>query len=274
MKIVFIIIYFFSSSSVAQKIEIDQHTFAEYTLSKLKSRPENAQIISWGQTWIDSASLNETFLSELESFELNTVFGHSDRNYIIDLLKKVSEKASISQRQAIQRSICKWSTLNADLEKPDSRCQLRLVSLQTIKDRFLQSEFLVAEDMAIQLSSQNSFYIDVQSVYNWRILSSVYKSFSFRGSFADLQHQRFVPEKLIQGDCDSFTHTLDDIELISRGTVVFSNECRKNLSKPETSKARQWYERNKSWVIPVGIAALGAAAYHMKDKKIVINKPK
>ena len=275
-KVILILCLFccFSNRSNAQKIEIDQKSLSEYTLAKLKSLPENPQLISWGQGWLDSANLSDTFFSELENFETSAVITKADRNYIIDVVEKFLNKATIDQKEKLQTIACKWLALSSETNQPSWRCEKKNYNLQLLKDKLPKFDFLVAEDMGIQLGSQFSISVIEKAIYNWNILSNINKSISFRGTFQDLLNQNFIVESLIQGDCDSFTHSIDDLEVISRGSVYFSPECRKNLNQPETSNIKQWYERNKSWVIPVGIAMLAATVYQLKDKKIIINKPK
>jgi hypothetical protein len=262
------------SNSWAQKIEVDHQTYAEYSLAKIKNMPANSQLISWGQAWLEENTLGGNFINELEDFEVSTIMNYEDRSFLIDLLEKLIEKADKHQKQKIQVILCKWTSLNSNNEITSKKCDQKSYSLQSFKDRNPEAEFLVAEDMGIQLNTQYSLRVYEQAVYNWKILSSTQKVISFRGTFADLNNQTFAKEKLITGDCESFTHSIDDLEIISRGSAYFLPDCRKSLNQPETSQARQWYEKNKSWVIPVGLVVLGAMAYKLKDKKIIIHKPR
>lgn len=274
MKKIILLLSLFCISVQAQHVEIDQKSLADYNLVKLKSAPENAQLISWGQGWLETSQLKDNFFVELQNFETSNIIAKADRNFIIDLVEKVSSKADTTQKIKLQTLACKWLALSSEVDTNNWHCLKKNYPLQFLKEKFPDAEYLVAEDMGIQLKDQYSISINEQNIYNWKILSSVNQDISYRGTIDGLLNQKFAQKKIVQGNCASFTHQVDDLEVISRGTVIFSTDCRKNLNQPETSNVRQWYERNRSWVIPVGIAVLAAAAYQLKNKKIIIDKPR
>jgi hypothetical protein len=178
------------------------------------------------------------------------------------------------QKKQLQNLYCRWALLDGKQDETGSiSCPAQMVDLMKIKNLFPFTSKIMIEDKEFDLRLQLQASALTEGVYNWRILSDSHKALSFHGRFSELLAMSGQPEKLVQGDCDSFTHSLDDLEVLSRGWVFFNENCKKSLKAPETSTIAKWYEENKSWVVPVGIAVLSAAAYQLRDKKLVITKP-
>lgn len=259
----------FTSLSVAQTVSLEGQSYANFQLTKLKSAPSNSLLISWGNSWMQKDKIQESFFAELENFSSQSILTTADRSYLLDLIEALINKAATKERERLRRISCQWAALS---ERNYDFCKFKMTELKEFRNRVPFAEILVAEDMGLDLKENYHLNIDNQAVYNWRILSSTHQPISFRGSFQELQNQNLKSEALVQGSCDSFNHRIDDIEVISRGQVDFPEGCRRALNKPETSGMAQWYEKNKSWAIPVGIALLGAVAYQMKDKKIIFHR--
>ncbi len=280
MKYLALFIFLFSFQVHAQKIWINapahslsagDKTYSQYLFEKAVSATNEKPLMIWGQRVLEASSLPASFFTELESFEKDPMFSHQQRQYVLDLLAKITETAP-ALRQKITSHICQWS----DLERPfhfEKDCHSTSQSLQFLRARENDLEFVSLEDLAIDEKDAWSVHLDPRKIYNWRLFFRNASPIFFRGTLDDLKQTPLQKDLLVQGDCESFTHQIADLEVVSRGWIYFSRECQKSLAAPETSSIKKWYERNRSWVIPAGIILLGAAAYQLKDKKIIITKP-
>lgn len=250
-------------------------SYSVYMANKMFPEGPNEAMLNWGQNVMDRHDQSNLF-SEIESLEANQVMHQEKRNFMIDLLEKTSSKLSKNQQKNIEALICKWTLLsenNKDFAPTNRTCARQSLATQELKKYFPFSDLVMIEDVVFDLSNQAFLPVKRQDKFNWQLLSNSHTKISFYGSFEELIQRSPAALPLIQGTCVSFSHNISDLDLISRGSIYFDPSCSGSLQKPETNNARQWYEKNKSWVVPVGLAVLGAMAYQLKDKKIILEKP-
>ncbi|MNT04533.1 hypothetical protein D3C72_1391130 [compost metagenome] len=149
------------------------------------------------------------------------------------------------------------------------KCNQETISLRSLKSIFPQLETLYVEGRSFSLEDQLA--LPKTSELHWVLLSNSYKEIHFWGSFEQLRRQQFRFEELVAGSCDSFAMKESNFDLTARGSVFFSSSCIKRASEPV--KEVSWIDKNKYWVIPVGAALVGAAAYQMRDRPMVIDVP-
>ena len=250
----------------------DARTYVQYLLSKLPEQDVSPSTLDWAQNILEQKSLPDSFFNELQEIEEKGMVDKSKRSFLISFLGKLKEEDPVDQSK-IQKVLCKWTVFPGDSNNFENSCSSSVQDISVFAGKWPQASMLMIEDQEIVLKDTLKISVQDNEVYNWRILSNSAKAISFRGTLRDLRDQDFHFETIVRGNCDSFTHNLDDLELVSTASVYFGDACSKSFKEPETSRSLHWLEENRSWVIPVGVAVLGALAYQFKDKKLVIEKP-
>lgn len=283
MKIFLLAILLLSSQARAEKIWIQapsgkipvgDTSYSIYMAKKLTATPDHDDLVMWGEAQLQAKAPNPSFWNQLGDL-LSRTTSENDRSFLRDFAIKLMER-SMESKEQLNKLYCQYAILDGAAQIGDERlsdCDSVSVSSDRLLDRYPAIKRLMIENKEVPLTEQKNFSISKTGVYNWALLSDSHHPVFFRGSWADLLQNDFHFISLIHGNCDSFTHSIEDLELLSRAEVYFSDDCHRNLQQPETSGVRRWYEKNKSWVLPVGALALGALAYGLRNKKLVITKP-
>lgn len=248
----------------------DSKTYVQFMLSKLRPSEIQPDALQGAQNILEQKNISFNFPNDFENIESQGVMDRNHRGFLKNFLQKLKDKNPGDK--IVSRLLCKWSSFPGEADA-DKSCFPPPQSLSALSAKLSKYDTLLLEDLAVSLAPNASIAVDPNEIFNWRLLSNSRRTISFRGSLQDLRTQEFRSDELIQGDCESFSHGLDDMELVSTASVYFNDACMKSLKEPETSRSEQWLKENKSWVIPAGIAVLGVLAYQLKDKRLVIEKP-
>jgi|GEM_PF-1697278 hypothetical protein len=189
-------------------------------------------------------------------------------NFLADFLPRVEISTVLpAQRPAFQDLLCQAQLFTG--KNVFSKCNHDTVSLRGLKSLFPQLDTLYVEGRIYTLEDQ--LPLPKTAELHWVLLSNSYKEIHFYGNFEQLRRQEFKFEELVTGNCDSFAMKENSFEIATRGSVFFNESC--VLKTSQVGKEKTWLERNQTWVVIVGAALVGAAAYQMKDKPIVIDTP-
>ncbi len=193
-------------------------------------------------------------------------------NYLYDLSAKLLERPDLKNSAELNLANCKARSL---LGMPIEKCAKVSVDFTAIHRQWPIAQVLLIESKSYDIATANSLNLASDAVYEFRLLSDTHKSVQFKGTYVQLMQQQFIFEPMIQGSCSGFSANIDDFNLQNSGTIFFSRDCMKAANGPPSgSRFGEWWDANKSWVYPVGLLLVGsAAAYGLKDKKIVIDKP-
>ena len=247
----------------------ENQSYIQFMLGKQLPQDISGFSLQWAQSLLEQKDIPLSFSRDLEIFETENTMDKSRRAFLLGFLQKLKDKNPTEK--ALAKQLCKWGSFPGEAEA--GNCGRRPQSLSSLASKLPDIEVLLLEDYPVALHSGASLNIDPNDVFNWRLLSNAQKMVSFRGSLQDLRNQEFHFENIVRGNCDSFSHGVDDMELASNGFVYFAENCKKSVREPETLRAGQWLAENRSWIIPAGIAVLGAIAYQYRNKKLVIEKP-
>lgn len=250
-------------------------TLIQYELSKRRIEDPSPEELRWAQSLLEQENI-ETIRVRLDEFITADTMTERRRIFLIDLLLKVRERTKGNTRREVEASLCQWSTFpnsSFGYQEIPIVCPPSASSLEKVRRQNPDVDYLLVEDFGIALKDGASAPVSSDKPYNWFLLSNSGKRVSFQGTLHELEGKNLRLDPIVKGDCGSFTHQVDDLELIGDGRVYFGRDCQKDLQAPETSRIAQWYEENRPWVIPVGLAIVGAAALGLKNKKVILEKP-
>ena len=244
-----------------------------YLISYSQSRVENYQTNVGQENRLYSAvdeipfSISR-FLQSVRELRSEAPLTSMSWNFLADFLPRVEISTVLpAQRAAFQDLICQAQLFTG--KNVFSKCNHDTVSLKGLKALFPQLDTLYVEGRIYTLEDQMP--LPKTAELHWVLLSNSYKEIHFYGSFEQLRRQEFKFEELVTGTCESFSMKENSFEIATRGSVFFNESC--ILKTSQVGIEKSWMERNKYWLIPVGAAVVGAAAYQMKDRPIVIDAP-
>ncbi|QLY24978.1 hypothetical protein [Bdellovibrio sp. KM01] len=193
-------------------------------------------------------------------------------NFLYDLSSKLMERSDLKNNLDIKTVNCKVRGL---LGMPLEKCPKVRVDFITINRQWPTAQTLVIESNPYTISTANSLEVSIEAVYEFQLLSDTHQAVNFHGTYNQLMQQHFVFVPMVAGTCSGYTTSIDDFNIQSSGTLFFSRDCLKPANAPLSgNRFSEWLNENKSWVYPLGIILVGsAAAYGLKDKKIVVEKP-
>ncbi|WP_413558684.1 hypothetical protein [Bdellovibrio sp. HCB209] len=192
-------------------------------------------------------------------------------NYIYDLTNKLLERKDLSKNQDLIRLNCKVRGL---LSVPFDNCGTTSLDFTAMKKQWPFAQGLLLESVAYSFTTSALVQISKDAVYSFTLYSDSHKAIEFKGTYSQFMQQHFVGEPLVDGSCSGFSSNIDDFTVQSSGAIFFKRDCIKAFQDAGKSRSlAEWAQDNKAWLIPVGILLVGGAAYGLKDKKIVIDKP-
>jgi len=252
-----------------QKVLSSQSHLISYTQSRVEAYQTNTgqedRIYSFSDEIPFSIS---RFLQNIRELRAESPLSATSWSFLADFLPRVEISTVLpSQRAAFQDLICQAQLFTG--KSVFMKCNQETISLRSLKSVFPQLETLYVEGRSFSLEDQLA--LPKTSELHWVLLSNSYKEIHFWGSFEQLRRQQFRFEELVSGSCDAFSMKESNFDLTTRGSVFFSSSCLRRASEP--IKEVSWMDRNKYWVIPVGAALVGAAAYQMKDRPMIIEMP-
>jgi hypothetical protein len=158
---------------------------------------------------------------------------------------------------------------------PLEKCPKVRVDFPAISRQWPAAQTLVIESNSYSISTANSLEVSIEAVYEFQLLSDTHQAVSFRGTYNQLMQQHFAFVPMVEGGCSGYATSIDDFNIQSSGTLFFSKDCLRPANAPPAGyRFSEWISENKAWIYPVGIILVGsAAAYGLKDKKIVVEKP-
>lgn len=191
--------------------------------------------------------------------------------FVTDLSTRWLSQTNSSQvAKEVRQLHCETSLL---LRMQPKDCAVRMQSLSELHHKALGFNLLMVEGVGYFLDSEGHFPSMENSRYHFTLLSNSYRPIHFYGTYEELMQQKLPAEPMIRGTCLAFTSDMEDISLQMQASAYFSEVCIKALHEIPTPQASGWLERNRKWVYPTAALLLGAGAYALKDKKIIIEAP-
>lgn len=211
-------------------------------------------------------------LSKLKRTQADQPLSSTSIQYVFDLSKKGFENTKSTKSKAEFKKLnCKVGVL---LTPPSQDCEIMTVDFKTIQRQWPHTDIVMIESVPFNLNDAVFLEISSENQYHWTLLSDSHKPQHFYGTYRHFLQQQLPTEELTQGGCDGYTTNFDDFVLNSEGMIFFNKNCTKMASAPQgPQNMSEWIEKNKTWVYPLGALLLGGAAYALKDKTLVIEKP-
>lgn len=223
-------------------------------------------------------SIDQLF-SEIENLQRDQTLTEEERHFLRDLLEKASSRAlTSSQRAVLNRLTCVNDGLLGEenslvQNKSANTCKVERTSLSSLQKLFPWADAIKWEHRLLGLSGHGQLLTIAETSYHFQILSNTHQTVNFYGTMAQLKQQNFQPTPWVSGVCDQFNTVVDDFSLHETGLVFFNESCVQPLKNPEqTSSAKKWMRENKNWLYIGGALVLGAVAYGLKDKTLVIDR--
>ncbi|QDK46773.1 hypothetical protein DOM22_17225 [Bdellovibrio sp. ZAP7] len=245
-------------------------SFSQYLVQRLQTNPrQEEELYRIGEN-LEASPKNISdslrLIQKSGPLSLNSV------NFLYDLSSKLMERSDLKNNFDIKTVNCKVrGLLGMHLEK----CSKVRVDFIAINRQWPTAQTLVIESTAYPISTANSLEVSIEAVYEFQLLSDTHQAVNFRGTYNQLMQQHFVFVPMVEGNCKGYATSIDDFNIQSSGTLFFSKDCLKPANAPPAgNRFSEWLSENKAWIYPVGIILIGsAAAYGLKDKKIVVEKP-
>ncbi|WP_373998221.1 hypothetical protein [Bdellovibrio bacteriovorus] len=285
MKTLFLLTFFIPAIALAQNIlvqapsssKIDyEHFLAQHpeTRSMVHFEQKIAQInpSQESQLFSLSDSFNDRLdfvISSLKEIQKEAPLTLSSLRFVRDLSEKALAKdLSAQDKKELLHAYCKSVTL---LNEGPSRfvCREEYVSLEKLAKKFPHHDTLLIESMSFSLNEKSMATLSPQTAYQWTLVSNSQTTIRFYGTYGQLLNQHFVTENWVEGNCENFTHRIEDMNALHRGTVFFNESCAPRLLKDESKKS--WVMEKKTWLYVAGAVVLGGIVYSLKDKDIVVN---
>lgn len=207
---------------------------------------------------------------ELQSFMLqlrsSKIFSQLAWQFIADFLE--AHRAEFKDFKKLEPLLCE-ALFYSGKELPSS-CRWTTLSLDDLKAQWPEAEGLFIENKYFDL--KGAVQIPLSTANQWRLVSNTAQTISFWGSFSEMQRRAQPLEYYVQGQCGEFA-VQGDLPVFISASIYFSENCIMRWQDQPEIKTDSWYQRNRSWLIPVGAALVGGAAYSLKDKNIVFTKP-
>jgi hypothetical protein len=252
------------------KDQSEMISFSQYQVQRLQSNTrQEEELYKMGEN-LDATSKNIS--DSLRALKNSGPLSSTSINFLYDLSNRLQERPDLNNNFEIKMMNCKARSL---VGMPLEKCPKVRVDFTSINRQWPTVQTLLIESASYQISTASSLELSNDAVYEFQLISDTHKAIQFKGTYLQLMQQHFVFEPMIEGSCREFSSSIDDFNIQNAGTVFFSKECLKAVNAPPTgNRFSEWMDANKSWVYPVGALLIGsAAAYGLKDKKIVIDKP-
>ncbi|MGE5086526.1 MAG: hypothetical protein ACM3MG_09520 [Bacillota bacterium] len=211
-------------------------------------------------------------LEKLKRAQADLPLSATSIQYAFDLSKKgLANTKSVSAKKDFKKLYCKTGTL---MTPPVQDCEIMTVDFKAIQRQWPQTDIVMVESVPFNLSDAAFLEISSENQYHWTLLSDAQKPVHFYGTYQHFMRQQFQTEDLTQGTCSGYSASFDDFILNSEGLIFFSKGCAKMANAPQgPQNVSEWLEKNKTWVYPLGALLIGGAAYALKDKTLVVEKP-
>lgn len=240
----------FQSALEMQQLEYRHNNFGEKELFKLS----------------EDKDLKMNSLKELTSRLRSTnPLSKASWEYLSDFMLSRQEELKKSKVSKDYDTLLCEALFYAEKEVPKN-CAWMSVSLDELRAQWPEAEAVFIENKYFDLKGQA--LIPASAGLSWRLVSNTKKEFSFFGSLPELQKQSGVIDNWVDGQCGQFSVNTNSPLILSNAAVFFNTDCVSRIEDP-TQSSSSWISRNKSWLIPTGLAVIGAAAYQLKDKNIV-----
>lgn len=253
------------------RLYLKQHpdiiSFSDHSLREIQKNPQQEnRLFQLGDSLKQSAFPN---VAQIKEIQIQSPLTLLSLRFIRDLTEKnLSLKISPSDRQELLQLYCKSAILlqEGPLLFPCSTVSLRLTELQRMYP-FLEK--ILIESRAF--STQESISLNENAPYQWTLLSNAHKPLRFYGTFQQLINQRFVPENLIEGNCDEFTIGDPGFDILNHNSIFFPGACISNRKKSMAEKS--WVSKKKSWIYAFAAMTVGGLIYALRDKTLVVTPP-
>ncbi|MFM6927715.1 MAG: hypothetical protein ACKOX6_04585 [Bdellovibrio sp.] len=211
-------------------------------------------------------------LNKLKRAQADLPLSSTSLQYVFDLSKKGLENTkSSSAKKDFKNLYCKTGTL---MTPPVQDCEIMTVDFKAIQRQWPQTDIVMVESVPFNLNDAVFLEISSENQYHWTLLSDAQKPVHFYGTYQHFMRQQLATEDLTQGTCSGYSANFDDFMLNSEGLIFFNKGCAKMANAPQgPQNVSEWIEKNKAWVYPLGALLIGGAAYALKDKTLVIEKP-
>jgi len=211
-------------------------------------------------------------LNKLKRVQADLPLSTTSIQYVFDLAKKGLENTKSSAvKKDFKKLYCKVGTL---MTPPVQDCEIMTVDFKAIQRQWPQTDIVMVESVPFNLNDAVFLEISSENQYHWTLLSDAQKPVHFYGTYQHFLRQQLSAEDLTQGSCTGYSANFDDFVLNSEGMIFFNKNCAKMANAPQgPQNVSEWIEKNKTWVYPLGALLIGGAAYALKDKTLVIEKP-
>lgn len=245
----------------------DLVSFMDFNLREIQKNPQQeSQLFQLGDSLTQDPSAS---ISQIKGIQSQSPLTLLSLRYIRDLTERsLARKVDSSDRQELLQLYCKSAILlqEGPLLFPCSAVTLMPTDLQRM---YPQIENVVIESSVF--STRESISLNENTPYQWTLLSNAQKPLRFYGTFQQLLNQRFLPENLVEGNCEEYKFGDPGFTALNLHSIFFSQACIHNSNRSKSEKS--WISERKPWFYAVAALALGGLVYALKDKTLVVTPP-
>lgn len=238
-------------------------SYSQSVISKLTSSASGTDEVF--QLADQSPQSIQDFEAQLAAIRQEKVLSITAWSFVADFLAAQKDRYERQDPKKFRNLVCAAQFFaNQEI---GSVCVWKSLSLERISTTYPRFSMLSLDGKVYELKGDLLIPFDLDM--KWMLISDSYKEQSAWGKMEDIL-QIAKPEPLVVGGCSHFTPQVQDFTVLNTANIFFSKDCIKPLNTDQSSKP-SWVARNSRWLIPVGIILAGAAAaYQLRDKKLVI----
>lgn len=253
-----------------QKNQISYAQWVREQMSQSDLAPHEAVLLFAEQTLQE---IHPSVSATWEQVETDLELHAQDREAFQSLAEKVYAQNSTDAKS--QLAVCRYLILDRKLSDSESAAP-QVQDCRSILQKW-RLGFTLEEDDLLLIDGVPFGKNDVPKAlipgkYHWRLISNRYQDQEWVGSLAEASAQQRQEKPWVHGSCDQSQLDHPDFSVLSQAQVYFSTECLRPGLQQEKAWG-QWATDHKVLLWGLGILAVGAAAYQLRDKTLVFTQP-
>jgi hypothetical protein len=251
-------------------IQKNQQSYTQWFQQKSLSSPQDPhpKVLEFVQQALENeVPKPEASQNSWERLRTATELNAEDRELLVLLAEKRKNTLELC------RGLLLAPRLQKNLESPNvgRSCQAVSEAMPATLLNLLASDDLLSIDGNLFRSEQVPKRI-VPGVYRWKLLSNQFSDREYVGTASDFAKAAETANPWVEGTCQNAKLRHGDFEVLTQAKIYFTDEC-ESPGIPLTRDFGTWASEHEKIFWAVGLFLVGAAAYQLRDKNLIVSSP-